>query len=470
MGSYTSFMGHHGAARKAWRRRGLQAGGALLFAASLAACFELVGFGSQTTGGNAYRNRINNVDIPNCPATLPVDAQCHYRVTTTANAGPGSLRYAVNLQRRNIYIDFADGIGTPSNPIVLNEPIRIKGSNVTINAWGDGEIGGTAYGVTIHHHGFVLTGAQNVIIRNVAIRNPSYADDGADIEDGIRITKDGDEVSSHILLQNISVTDFGDSQIDITDSHDITIAYALLGSDDPYYPRSTRKTSDTGTGNKWYDSSDMDHYERTMMINRGYRITLHHNMILGAHIRNPMVKSEVPLPLSPALDMRNNIVSGWGYPANGEGPVLRGYTTANVIGNILSPKSMHHNGAPSLAITVCDDANAHDGRCDSPAYPKAAQAYVNGNILLDAQGQEVINTSLVWHPDDESTPGVSKFNTGFTDAAYDAYGKGACDAFLAGAWHFDPNTGAFTQDRDNAIVTAYAATVRAYCNAKYPPQ
>ena len=463
--------GQDGAGKPAHRRRARQAGLLLLCSVGLAACVELVGFGSGTTGGNAYRNRVNEVDTPDCPTTLPTDAQCHYRVTTTADSGVGSLRYAVNSSRRNIYIDFADGIGTPTNPIVLTSAIRIKGSNVTISALGDTAPGGTAYGVTIRDHGLILEGAQHVVVRNLAIRNPSYADDVNQIEDGIRITRDTalNEMSSDILLQNISVTDFGDSQIDITDSHDITIAYATLGSDDPFHPRTTQKIGDTGTGNKWYDAGDRDHYERTMMINRGYRVTLHHNMFLGAHIRNPMVKTEVPLAGSPALDMRNNIVSGWGYPDSGEAPVLRGYSTANVIGNILSPKSATHGGTPTLAITVCDDASAPSGRCDFPTYPKEVDAYVAGNTLLDAQGNEVVNSSTVWHPDDESTPGDAKCSTGFTDAAYDAYEQGACNAQLAGAWHYNSAANSWTQDRDGAIVNAYAAAVKAYCTAKYPP-
>ena len=240
--------GQDGAGKPAHRRRARQAGLLLLCSVGLAACVELVGFGSGTTGGNAYRNRVNEVDTPDCPTTLPTDAQCHYRVTTTADSGVGSLRYAVNSSRRNIYIDFADGIGTPTNPIVLTSAIRIKGSNVTISALGDTAPGGTAYGVTIRDHGLILEGAQHVVVRNLAIRNPSYADDVNQIEDGIRITRDTalNEMSSDILLQNISVTDFGDSQIDITDSHDITIAYATLGSDDPFHPRTTQKIGDTG--------------------------------------------------------------------------------------------------------------------------------------------------------------------------------------------------------------------------------
>ncbi len=153
------------------------------------------------------------------------------------------------------------------------------------------------------------------------------------IDDGIELRD-----SHNVLTQNDSLTDWGDSAIDVIDPDNVTVAYNLMGSDDPL-PRSDDNS-------RCLDPGDKDHYERGMLIERSWRVSVHHNLILGSHIRNPLVKrssSDPVQPENPTVEISFNVIAGWGHSSAGRGPVPRGPVNANIVGNpVLSLTDRQH--------------------------------------------------------------------------------------------------------------------------------
>jgi hypothetical protein len=253
-------------------------------------------------------------------------------VTTLADSGPGSLRAAVASGARTIVFDVG---GT----ITLLDHMFVEGAHITI----DGH-SAPPPGITLRNYGLVIRGsrgAHDVIVRGLRIR-------GAAI-DGIQIANNAENV----VVDHVSIHGSVDGNIDITEgSRNVTVSWSILAEP-------------AGEG-------------KNMLIKyQASRVSLHHNVFVGARQRNPQARVDDAGTLATDLvvDMRNNVVWDW---RNGAGAHVWYGATANIVNNFFgSPSSTQL--ARARAIIVCR------GECDEGVAASAARAWVDGNVGWDRQ-------------------------------------------------------------------------------------
>ncbi len=257
----------------------------LAMASSAGAVFPdrpIEGFGTETTGGLGGTQ---------------------YVVTSLADTGPGTLRDAVSQSSR--YVTFALG-GT----IELNETLRITGDHITIDATAAPHPGIT---ITAAHAGVAaalldLRGASHIIVRNIRVIDAPDADTG----DNLRIWED----AHHVVIDHCSFRRAGDGNVDIVrDAHDITIQWCIMA----------------------------DTVKNSLIAERCYNISLHHNLYVYGDERNPQLDDTT------FVDFVNNVVFGW---AGNYGTRIRNGASANVIKNYYVPDS----GSDASDALVLDGA------------------------------------------------------------------------------------------------------------------
>jgi hypothetical protein len=251
------------------------------------------------------------------------------RVTTLDDAGPGSLREALSAGNRTIVFDVA-------GDIVLESELFVLGSFITIDGF-------TAPppGITLRNRGLVIRGnlgAHDVIVRGVRVRDAAI--------DGLQIAYG----AHHVVVDHVSIHGSGDGNLDITEgSHDVSVSWMVLAE-----PAGLEKNVLIK-----YDAS---------------RVTLHHNVLVGALQRNPQVRQDdagTPATTTTA-DIRNNVVWGWGTHS---GTVVWYGARANVVNNLYGNPGAATDDQAS-ALIVCQ------GECDgNPA--SAARVHARGNVSVD---------------------------------------------------------------------------------------
>jgi pectate lyase len=258
------------------------------------------------------------------------------RVTTLDDSGPGSLREALSGGDRTIVFDVA-------GDVVLRSELTVKGPFVTVDGF-------TAPrpGITLRGHGLDIRGTRgghDVIVRGLRVRDAH--------DDGIRVAYG----AHNVIIDHVSVHGAGDGSIDITEgARDVTVSWSILA-----------RPKDTGERGALPKSE-----QKNMLISTGAaRITLHHNLFVGARQRNPLVYDPVGPAADTTLDLRNNLVWHWG---RGVGTVIRDNVRVNVVGNF-------YGGAlgTDRAITIRSGS---------------ARVYLADNVLSDGQafGPRVVGT------------------------------------------------------------------------------
>lgn len=314
--------------------------------AAPASAAAVQGFGTATRGG----------------AGSPV-----YRVTTLADAGPGSLREALALGSRYVVFDVA-------GEIRLASPLVVGGPFVTIDGFTAPPPGITlrGYGLVIRHHeparigrkaardgGRRAGGAHDVVVRGLRVRDAT----GGQATDCIQIAAGTHDV----VIDHVSVQGCADGAIDITGGvRDVTVAWSILA--EPRSGKTMLITDDTS------------------------RVTLHHNLFVRGQRRNPTVtRVGSPRTTELTLDMRNNVIWNWG---GGYGTLARYGARANVVDNLYGNPT---GGAQDRkqALVVCPGAavpaefHALCGRGDAAS---AARAYAKGNVSLDGVDLDAAGT------------------------------------------------------------------------------
>jgi hypothetical protein len=284
------------------------------------------GFGTETAGGGG---------------------QPLYRVTTLADAGPGSLRDALSQGSRRVVFEIA-GI------IQLESPLSVQGALVTIDGFT-----APSPGITLTKHGLVMRervvdgkpgGAHDVIVRGIRVRDADAT-----------ISTDCIEVSHgafNIVIDHVSVSGCADGAIDVTEeAHDVTVSWSLLAE----------PTTD-----------------KTMLVKYdAERITLHHNLFVGGASRNPHINGERSGASDTTVDMRNNVVWDWG---GGSGTLVRSGAWANVIDNVYGdPGGSPRDRAQALVVCKGDGIETPEtaGLCDNGHPESAARAHLSGNVSVD---------------------------------------------------------------------------------------
>ena len=255
-------------------------------------------------------------------------------VTNLNDSGPGSLRDAVSLGSRTIVFDVG-------GEIVLSNHIFVRGAFITIDGFTAPSPGITLKGWGLFIRG--IDGAHDVIVRNIRVRNS--------VNDGMQI-KNG---AYNVIISHVSIDGSTDENIDITeDSHDVTVAWSILGDPLPTHPKS-------------------------MLIKYNpSRITLHHNLF-KAKERNPQVRiDDVGTPATDTtLDMRNNLIWGWGS-GFGHGTLVFYGPWVNIVDNFYSSAG----GAVEYGLVVCNEATLSVAFCvGDPA--SSSRSYVAGNVSGD---------------------------------------------------------------------------------------
>jgi pectate lyase len=269
------------------------------------------GFGATTPGGSGQ----------------PI-----YRVTNLNDSGPGSLRDAVSQGSRSVVFDVA---GT----IVLSDEIVIRSAFLTIDGFT-----APSPGITLDNYGLIIrgTGGHDVIVRGIRIRNAAV--------DGIWIT----DAAYNVVIDHVSVHGSADGNLDITraGTRDITVSWSIFAEP-------------TGEENN------------SLLASEQSRVTLHHNIFVAADQRNPQVtyddSSARKQDTNTTLDMRNNIIWGWGS----YGTRIRYGARANVVNNYYDSDG----GSGADALIICKGLSS-DSECYDDT-TNVARAYVSGNYSGD---------------------------------------------------------------------------------------
>jgi pectate lyase len=251
-----------------------------------------------------------------------------FRVTSLADSGPGSLRDAVSKGGRYVVFDVA---GT----IHLSSDIRVLGAYITI----DGSKAPSP-GITLRNYGLDIDGnhadVHDVVVHNIRIRDPR--NDGIAVEWG----------AHHVHISNVSIDGCGDGNIDITRyAHDVTVAWSVFSG-----------------------------CAKNMLIKyEAQRVTLHHNVFIHSQWRNPWISytTEHTNNLSPdtMVDMRNNLVWGWGESGGGTG--IECGAKANLVNNYFSsPNTSASRQANAIIMKTSCSTGGH-----------GAYAYTFGNVSAD---------------------------------------------------------------------------------------
>ena len=172
------------------------------------------------------------------------------RVTTLSDSGPGSLREAVSQGNRIVVFDVA-------GRIELSTYLYVTGANITIDGFT-----ARAPGITLANYGLIIRGnrgAHDVIVRGIRIRD-------ADI-DGIQVASG----AYNVVIDHVSVAGSRDGNIDITESHDVTVSWSIIGMND-----------------------------KNMLVKyNASRVTLHHNVFVGSARRIRRFESTIAPPRWP---------------------------------------------------------------------------------------------------------------------------------------------------------------------------
>ena len=266
---------------------------AALFAAGAASALPAFpgaeGFGSETPGGRGG-------------AVIPV--------TTLADAGPGSLREALETAGPRIVVFRVGGT------IALESMIKIRQPYLTIagqTAPGDG--------ITIrngsHRSTPIRVETHDVVIRHLRIRpGPGGAPDGLSLGRGRNIVVDHCSLS-WAVDENLSVT--GHTQ-------DVTVQWSIVaeGLRDTTHRKGAHSMGD-------------------LIMARG-NVSLHHNLYAHNDARNPRIGGG-----SKTVDFVNNVVYNFGSIAGrlSAGRPLR----INYVGNLLRPGPDSNGDAYALQLT-----------------------------------------------------------------------------------------------------------------------
>jgi subtilase family serine protease len=256
-------------------------------------------------------------------------------VTNLNDSGAGSLRDALSAGNRTVVFDVAGVIRLSSQIYVMGSYITVDGSTAPSPGITLADEGLAIHGSggSYYDCGSRCYGVHDVIVRGLRIRDS--------VGDGLRIAHG----AYNIVVDHVSIQGSFDGNLDITESHDVTVQWSVLA-----------------------EGGDV---QKNMLIKYSpARVTLHHNIFVAAQQRNPQVKinDSGDAATDTTLDMRNNIVWDW---LNGYGTYVWMGPRANVVANYYSSPD-GDAGEQADAIRV-----------------ESARAYVAGNVSGDRLSRDV---------------------------------------------------------------------------------
>jgi hypothetical protein len=217
-----------------------------------------------------------------------------FHVTNLNDSGAGSLRDALSATGRRVVFDLSGTITITSSLVIL--------SNTTI----DGTTAPSP-GITVTGYNTSMSGARNIIIRNMRFREDITGPSGKTSLQGAP--------TDTVMIDHCSI-EWGrwDCMEFTSNSHDITIQNCIIGQAiDPQY--------------------------FGCLIDAGDRISIHHNLWIGNNNRNPKLKGN--------CQYINNVVYNWGSAGGLQGGHSSAPWKSDVLGNyfIKGPSSANDNWA-----------------------------------------------------------------------------------------------------------------------------
>lgn len=293
---------------------------------SLAAFPGAEGFGTSTPGGRGGRI---------------------VYVTTLADAGPGSLRSALEASGPRTVLFQVAGTITLNDDIVINSPfLTIAGQSAP------------GAGVQIRG-GMLMVRTHDVVIRYLRLRpGDARTDSPVQTRDALTINGTNQDDVYNVVLDHCSLIwgpDIGGASI-LSGVRDITIQNTIIG-EGLYLSNHPEATADQDGHSLGLNITQLDADYPT-------RITLHHNLLTTADQRMPQVMGGA------AIDMVNNVVYNWGVsPAQGnprslnlinnlfiKGPMTRTLlaweTRTNAENPTLRPGSVYEQGTVVEGMTT----------------------------------------------------------------------------------------------------------------------
>lgn len=139
-----------------------------------------------------------------------------------------------------------------------------------------------------------------------------------------------------MVIDHVSIHGSEDGNLDITDSHDVTVSWSIFAEP-------------AGSG-------------KSMLIKYNpARITLHHNLFVKGIQRNPHVRIDDTdsAATDTTLDMRNNLIWEW---AGGYGSEIRYAPWANIVNNFYANTGFSTNDRNKQIQSARTQANAMEIR------------------------------------------------------------------------------------------------------------
>ena len=235
------------------------------------------GFGADTPGGRGGRR---------------------IAVTTLADAGPGSLRAAIESSGPRVVSFEVAGLINLDTPLVIREPyLTLDGSS----APGDGVcIRGDEVSIRAH----------DVIVRHMRFRPGDIH--GREV-DALNVGGD----AHHVLIDHVSASWAVDETLSASGAiHDVTIQWSIIAE---------------GL-NKSVHSKGAHGYGSLVRAIGG--VTLHHNLWAHNDSRNPRLGDNYGTPPWPTFDVRNNVIYDYGAIAHG---MVGDHLSANFVANYIRP-------------------------------------------------------------------------------------------------------------------------------------
>ena len=205
-------------------------------------------------------------------------------VTSVADAGPGTLREALNTRGPRIIIFKTGGI------IDLKSRLSFSEGRVTV-------AGQTAPGDGIILKNYPLRlGASDVIIRGLRVRNGDGPGPKGELRDGVAIGGGDGKPSHDIIIDHCSFGWSVDEAVDFWyGARDVTLSYNIISEA------------------LWKSIHHKGSHGYAMLIANGDNqlITVHHNLFAHNERRNPWVKDNA------GVEIINNVIYNWGTEATG---------------------------------------------------------------------------------------------------------------------------------------------------------